>query len=79
MIVSSHLQKFANFDRPQVLLVLDPVMITATGHRLIDEEAVLAITKDLLPRARAFKASSVWRAHIEGGSFSAVMKQVYFG
>ena len=60
------MQKFANFDRPQVLLVLDPVMITATGHRLIDEEAVLAITKDLLPRARALKASSVWRRQFEG-------------
>ena len=31
--------------------MLDPVMITATGHRLIDEDAVAAITADLLPRA----------------------------
>jgi len=33
-------------------VVLDPVMVSTSGHRLIEEEAISALTSELLPRAR---------------------------
>lgn len=32
-------------------LVVDPVMVAKSGHRLLTDEAVLALTRELLPRA----------------------------
>lgn len=33
-------------------VVLDPVMVSTSGHRLIEEEAIASLVSDLLPRAR---------------------------
>lgn len=33
-------------------VVLDPVMVSTSGHRLIEEEAIASLIADLLPRAR---------------------------
>lgn len=40
-------------DRFQVRnVVLDPVMVSTSGHRLIEESAVASLVSDLLPKAR---------------------------
>ena len=38
-------------QNPHIPLVIDPVMISTSGHRLIDEQAIEAYRKDLFPIA----------------------------
>lgn len=43
----------AQLDQHQVRnVVVDPVMVSTSGHRLIEEEAIASLIADLLPRAR---------------------------
>lgn len=46
-----------------VPLVLDPVMVSTSGHRLLDDEAVEAILKHLVPLATVITPNS-YEAHI---------------
>jgi hydroxymethylpyrimidine/phosphomethylpyrimidine kinase len=48
-IVEAVAAAVADLDIPK--LVVDPVMVSKGGHRLVDEEAVGAIEAELLPRA----------------------------
>lgn len=45
--VSRQLDKFGVKN-----VVVDPVMVSTSGHRLIEEEAIASLMADLLPRAR---------------------------
>jgi hydroxymethylpyrimidine/phosphomethylpyrimidine kinase len=49
-IVEAVAAAIGELDLP--LVVVDPVMIAKSGARLLDEDAVLAMKKELLPRAR---------------------------
>lgn len=49
-IVEAVAAAIAELDLP--LVVVDPVMVSKSGARLLDEDAVVAMKKELLPRAR---------------------------
>ena len=49
-IVESVVSAIEELDLPQV--VLDPVMVSSSGERLLDEDGIQALRFELLPRAR---------------------------
>ena len=49
-VVQSVRKLLDRYDAPNV--VLDPVMVSTSGHRLIEESAIASLITDLLPRAR---------------------------
>jgi len=48
-IISAVAHSLAKF--PQIPLVLDPVMVATSGDRLLDEDAITVLIKELIPRA----------------------------
>ena len=49
-IVEAVVAAIAELDLP--LVVVDPVLVSSSGERLLDEDGVRALTAELLPRAR---------------------------
>ena len=55
-------------------VVLDPVMVSTSGHRLIEEEAIASLVSDLLPRARVITPNIPEAEILLGGEQLALQK-----
>ena len=62
------------FDAKNV--VLDPVMVSTSGHRLIEEEAIASLVSDLLPRARVITPNIPEAEILLGGEKLSVQKEL---
>lgn len=62
------------FDAKNV--VLDPVMVSTSGHRLIEEEAIASLASDLLPRARVITPNIPEAEILLGGEKLSVQKEL---
>ena len=57
-------------------VVLDPVMVSTSGHRLIEEEAIASLVSDLLPRARVITPNIPEAEILLGGEQLALQKDL---
>lgn len=57
-------------------VVLDPVMVSTSGHRLIEEEAIASLVSDLLPRARVITPNIPEAEILLGGEKLSVQKEL---
>lgn len=57
-------------------VVLDPVMVSTPGHRLIEEEAIASLVSDLLPRARVITPNIPEAEILLGGEQLALQKDL---
>lgn len=57
-------------------VVLDPVMVSTSGHRLIEEEAIASLVSDLLPRAKVITPNIPEAEILLGGEKLSVQKEL---
>lgn len=57
-------------------VVLDPVMVSTSGHRLIEEEAIASLIADLLPRARVITPNIPEAEILLGGEKLTLQKEL---
>ncbi len=57
-------------------VVLDPVMVSTSGHRLIEEEAIASLISDLLPRARVITPNIPEAEILLGGQKLTLQKEL---
>jgi hydroxymethylpyrimidine/phosphomethylpyrimidine kinase len=73
-IVEAVAAAIAELDLP--LVIVDPVLVSSSGERLLDEDGVRALCAELLPRARVVTPNIPEAEALSGGSIES-MADVY--